>query len=274
MPRTLLLLLLMSLSTPALAQQESWKAPFPAHKIAGNLNYVGTEDLACFLITTPEGHILINSGLADSALTIRESVNELGYTLGDIKILLTTQAHFDHVAALGEIQKLTRAEMFATEQDAAVLEDGGKSDPFLQEQYRFTPLEVDRRLKDGDTIRLGGTELVVHLTPGHTKGSASYSMSVTEEGKKYSVVIANMGTVVMPLVGNSYYPRIAEDFAESFRVQKALAPDIWVAAHASQYDMREKYERGSFVDPEGYKRAVDRLEKLYLEQLAQERQEP
>lgn len=264
-------LILVSMS--AFAQQEGWKRPFPAHKIAGNLHYVGTEDLACFLIATPEGHILINTGLADSVALIRASVQKLGYTLEDIRILLTQQAHYDHVAALGEIQKLTGAKMHATEEDAPVLEDGGRSDPFLGEQYRFAPVKVDRKLKDGDTVRLGGAELRVHLTPGHTKGSVSYSMAVVEDGKKYSVLIANMGTVVMPLVGNSAYPRIAEDFARAFRVQKALSADIWVAAHASHYGMQEKYKAGSFVDPEGYRRAVERFEKLYLQRLAQERQQ-
>ncbi|MGH9160462.1 MAG: subclass B3 metallo-beta-lactamase [Vicinamibacteraceae bacterium] len=266
-------LFLMALTMLLPAQQESWKAPFPAHKIAGNLHYVGTEDLACFLITTPEGHILINTGLADSTETIRDSVEKLGHRLEDVEILLTMQAHFDHVAAMAEIQELAGARVFATEADAPALDDGGQSDPFLPEEYRFTPVKVDRRLRDGDTIRLGGTELEVHLTPGHSKGSVTYSMNMVENGKKSNVAIANMGTVVMPLVDNKYYPEIAEDFAQSFRKQRTLAPDIWVAAHASHYEMREKHEAGSFVDPDGYKQAIDRFEKLYLAKLAEEREQ-
>jgi metallo-beta-lactamase class B len=259
------------LSTLALAQQDSWKRPFPAHKIAGNLYYVGTEDLACFLITDPDGHILINTGLADSVPLIRDSVQKLGFKFEDIRILLTMQAHFDHVAGFAEIQKLTGAKVFATEQDAPVLEDGGKSDPILGEQYRFAPVKVDRKLKNGDSIRLGSTELRVHLTPGHTKGSVTYSMNLAHNGAKYSVLIANMGSVVMPLVGNAKYPQIAEDFANSFRVQKALKPEIWVAAHASHYGMHDKYKSGSFVDPSGYRQAIERFEKLYLERLERER---
>jgi metallo-beta-lactamase class B len=141
----------------------------------------------------------------------------------------------------------------------------------LGEQYRFAPVKVDRKLKNGDSIRLGGTELRVHLTPGHTKGSVSYSMNVVDNGAKYSVLIANMGSVVMPLAGNAKYPQIAEDFANSFRVQRALKPDIWVAAHASHYDMQRKHKAGSFVDSEGYRQAVERFEKLYLERLERER---
>jgi metallo-beta-lactamase class B len=264
------LLFLALLATLAPAQRENWKNPFPPHTIAGNLHYVGTEDLACFLITTPGGHILINTGLEDSTPLLRAGIEKLGFKLEDIKILLTMQAHFDHVAAFAEIQKLTGARMYATEQDAPVLEDGGKSDPFLDERYGFKPLQVHRRLKDGETIRLGGTELVVHLMPGHTKGSASYSMTVIERGKILKVLIANMSSVVMPLVGNSKYPQIVEDFERSFKAQKALSPDIWVAAHASHYDMDKKYKAGSFVDPEGYRAAVEEFEKRFRTQLAGE----
>jgi metallo-beta-lactamase class B len=255
------------------AQRPEWTRPFPGHKIAGNLYYVGTEDLACFLITTLEGNILINTGLADSVPLMRASAQKLGLKLEDTRILLTMQAHFDHVAAMREVQKLSGARVMATEGDAPVLEDGGKSDPFLTgERVRFAPVKVDRRLKDGETIRLGGTELVVHLTPGHTRGSVSYSMNVTQGGRKYNVLIANMGSVVMPLVGNAKYPEIVTDLAASFRKQKAMKPDIWAAAHASHYGMQAKLKAGSFVDPKGYQKAIDHYEKLYLERLAKERQ--
>jgi metallo-beta-lactamase class B len=264
-----LTLALLALAAPA-QQNQSWRNPFPAHKIVGNLYYVGTQDLACFLITTPEGHILINSGLADSTPLIRASIQKLGHKIEDVKILLTMQAHFDHVAALGEIQKISGARMYATEGDAPVLEDGGKSDLIIGLRNRFAPIKVDRRLKDGDTVRLGGAELRVHVTPGHTKGSAGYSMRVAEGGKNYNVVIVNLNSVVMPLVRNTWYPQIAEDFRRSFRAQKALSPDIWVAAHAAQYGMESKYKAGSFVDPEGYKRAVEQYEKVFEDRLARE----
>lgn len=252
-------------------QNESWRRPFPAHKIAGNLYYVGTEDLACFLITTPQGHILINTGLADSTPLIRDSFRKLGFRLEDVKILLTMQAHFDHVAAMSEVKRLTGAQFFATEADAPSLEDGGKSDPSFGAGSRFAAVKVDRRLKDGDAVDLGGTRLTVMTTPGHSKGSVSYLMTVMDGGRERSVAIANMGTVVMPLTGNPKYPNIAEDFARSFEKQKRLSPDIWVAGHASQYGMQEKYKAGSFVDPQGYKEAIERYEKSFREQLAKAR---
>jgi metallo-beta-lactamase class B len=255
----------------AMAQENpGWRRPFSSHKIAGNLHYVGTEDLACFLFTTPAGHILVNTGLVDSTPLIRESISKLGFKIEDIRILLTTQAHFDHVAAMKEIQQISGAKVYATEADAPVLEDGGKSDPFLGAAFYFEPVKVDRRLKDGDVVALGGTELEVILTPGHTKGSVCYSTTIEDAGQKRNVLIANMGSVVMPLVGNSKYPNIAQDLAGSFEKQRKLTPDIWVAAHASQYGMAEKLKTGTFVDPKGYKDAVERYARMFHDQLKKE----
>jgi metallo-beta-lactamase class B len=252
----------------AFAQQnESWKRPFPAHRIAGNVYYVGTEDLACFLITTEQGHILINTGLEDSAPQMRKSVENLGFRFEDIRILLTMQAHFDHVGAMAEIQKLTGAQVFASEGDAPALEDGGKSDPHFGNGARFRPMKVHRRLKQADVVRLGSTELNVISTPGHSKGSVSYTMKVSDGGKIRSLAIVNMLTVVMPLSGNPKYPDIVRDFRLSFTRQKQLKPDIWVAAHASQYRMQEKFKTGSFVDPDGYTRAVLDHERRFSDQL-------
>src|SRR5262245_13936986 len=180
------LCLILFTSVACFAQREDWTRPYPAHKITGNLHYVGTEDLACFLIATPEGHILINTGLVDSVPLIRSSMHSLGFKLEDVRILLTMQAHFDHVAGMAEIQKLTKARMYAMEGDAAALEDGGKSDPALKNN-QFAPIKVDRRIKNSDTVRLGGTELRVISTPGHTRGSVSYSMNISEDGRTYRV---------------------------------------------------------------------------------------
>ena len=264
-------LLLMATVGLALCAQDraSWTRPYPAHQIAGNLYYVGTEDLACFLITGDQGHILINTGLEDSTPLIRKSITDLGFRLEDVKILLTMQAHFDHVAAMAEVQKLTGAKVFATEGDAPAMADGGKSDPAFGEGARFPAIRVDRRLKHGDTIRLGATELKVVSTPGHSRGSVSYTTTVDDGGTKRSVAIANMGTVVMPLVGNPKYPDIAEDYRKTFDRQRELSPDIWVAGHASQYGMDEKRRKGTFVDPAGYKKAVADHERRFGQQLAE-----
>lgn len=267
--RLITLALLLATCLPA-QHDPSWSRPFPAHRIADNLFYVGTEDLACFLVTTPAGHILINTGLADSTPLISASIAKVGYRLEDVKILLTMQAHFDHVAAMAEVQRITRANVFASEADAPILEDGGKSDPWFGKtpDERFAPVKVDRRLQDGDPIRLGNVELTFLSTPGHSKGSATYVMKSADRGRPVTIAIANMETVVMPLKGNPKYPGIASDFAASFKKQKSLAPDIWVAAHSSQYRMKDKVKAGSFVDPQGYKDAVAQLERVFLAKLA------
>ena len=271
--------LILAATPPLAAQPEGWTRPFPAHRVIGNLYAVGTYDLGVFLITSQDGHILINTGLEDSTSLIRGNIESLGFRLEDVKILLTMQAHWDHTAALAEIKQITGAQMWATAGDAPVLEDGGFSDPHFGGRASFKPVSVDKIIAEGDVVELGETRLTVLETPGHTAGSSSYTMRVREDGRDYNVAIANMGTINAGkrLVVNPTYPDVAEDFAETFRKQKALEIDVWVAAHGSQYGLQRKYEEGqdyrpeNFVDPEGFLAAVERLEKLYLEQIAAER---
>ena len=261
------------------AQPEGWSRPFPGHRVIGNLYAVGTYDLGVFLITSDEGHILVNTALEDSVPLIRRNIESVGFRFEDIKILLQMQAHWDHTAALAEIKQITGAQMWATEDDAPVLEDGGFSDPHFGGRVSFKPVKVDKIINDGEVIELGTTKLTVIDTPGHTAGSSSYSMSVRESGREYSVVIANMGTINQgkKLVVDPTYPGVAEDFAKTFERQKAMQVDVWVAAHGSQYGLHSKYRPGqayspdTFVDPEGFLAAVERLENLYLKQLEAER---
>ena len=265
--------------SPATAQPEGWTTPFPGHRVIGNLYAVGTYDLASFLITSADGHILINTGLEDSTSLIRENIESLGFRLEDVRILLTTQAHWDHTAALAEIKEIADAEMWATAGDAPVLEDGGFSDPHFGGRESFAPVKVDRILMDAEVIEVGESRLTVLETPGHTVGSSSYTMTVREAGRDYAVVIANMGSINAGkrLVVEPTYPGVAEDFAETFRRQKLLPVDVWVASHGSQYGLHEKYKAGqpydpdTFVDSAGFLAEVERLERVYLEQVAAER---
>jgi metallo-beta-lactamase class B len=251
------------------AQQPSWTQPYPAHTIAGNVHYIGTADLACFLIVTPAGHILVNTGLADSTKLMQASAEKLGYSLRDVKLLLTMQAHYDHVAAFAEIQKLSGAKVYATAKDAPILESGGASDPYAGARNPFTPVKVDRVLRDGETFEFGGTSVRVIYTPGHTPGSVSYE--VTTAGKP-TVHLINMQTVVMPLVGNKLEPGIVESYRKGFAAQKKLKPVIWAAAHGSQYGMMAKHKAGSFADPEGYAKAIANYEAAFEAELAKTRQ--
>ena len=261
------------------AQNPAWTQRFPGHRVVGNLYAVGTYDLAVFLITSEDGHILINTGLEDSTPLIRENIESLGFQLEDVQILLQMQSHWDHTAALAEIKQLTGAAMWATEADAPVLEDGGFSDPHFGGRESFAPVTVDKIIADGEVIELGDIRLTVMDTPGHTAGSSSYLMRVREDGRDYSVAIANMGTINpgKKLIVEPTYPGVSDDFASTFRNQKALTVDVWVAAHGSQYGLHDKYEAGqayspeTFVDPTGFVAAVERLEQAYLAQLADER---
>ena len=261
------------------AQRENWSRPFEGFQIIGNLYGVGSFDLSVFLITTDEGHILINTGLQDSTQMIRDNIESLGFRLEDVKILLTQQAHWDHTAALAEIKQLTGAEIWATVGDARVLEDGGFSDPHFGGRESFPPVDVDKIIRDGEVIELGALHLTVHHHPGHTEGSSSYSMIVNEnEGRDYNVLIANMGTINggKRLTVDPTYEGVAEDFLNTYRKQKEMDVDIWVAAHNSQYNMHEKYRTGqpynpeTFVDPSGFIRAIEELEQRYKEYVAEE----
>ena len=247
----------------------------------GNLYHVGTYDLASFLIATPEGHFLINTGVYDSVPMIRANVEALGYEFEDIEILLTTQAHWDHVAGLAEIKRLTGARMLAHEGDAASLEDGGNSDFRFPggRQPVFEPIIVDRRLQHGDAIELGGTVLTLHHHPGHTKGASSFTFRAQEDGRSYSVLVVNMGSINsgVKLLNMPAYPEIANDYAATFAAQKELSADVWVSSHARHFDLHEKFRPGEaydpdrFVDPDGYRAKIAMYEQRYFDQLAQER---
>ena len=213
----------------------NWSAKTPSFKVAGNVYYVGTQDLASYLIATPEGHILIDSGLEQNAEAIVEGIRTQGFDIKDVRMLLTTQAHFDHVAAHAKLKALSGARLLATDGDAPLLAGGGKGDYLFGPNELFPPVAVDGRLADGQQIRLGGAVLTVRSTPGHTQGTATYTMTVREDGRDRLVVFTG-STSVNPgakLVNNTIYPTIAADYARSFSVLESLKPDVFLAAHVS-----------------------------------------
>ena len=253
-----------------------WSQPYKPFRIVGNLYYVGTYDLACYLIVTSAGNILINTGLAASAPIIKENIEILGFKFTDTKILLTTQAHYDHVAAMGAIQKLTGASMMADDGDAAVLTDGGSSDYELGKYgVSFQPVHVDKRLKNGDTIRLGSMRMVILHHPGHTKGSCSYVFDVTDEYKTHKVLIANMPTIITSKKFSDIpaYPDIAKDYAYTLDAMKNLSFNLWLSSHASQFGLHAKHKPGDAYDPEafadrsGYDKELNDLRAQYLKKI-------
>jgi len=278
----LLLAGLVALAAPVSAQNNpEWTRPFPPFRIIGNLYWVGSYDLSTYLITTPAGNILINTGVGDTANQIKASVEQLGFKLSDTKILTATHGHWDHVAGLAQLKKMTGARLIVSEPDKELFESGGRADFRFGDDpgSRFDPVKVDATFKDNDTISLGGTVLTAHHHPGHTKGATSFTLDVPENGKTYRVVIANMGSINpgVTVSGMPKYPGIGDDYARTFKAQKDMPIDIWLASHASQFKLHEKYKPGDpynpdrFVDPKGFKAAVEALEKTYREQLAKER---
>jgi metallo-beta-lactamase class B len=255
-----------------------WSKPYQPFRIAGNLYYVGTYDLACYLITTPQGNILINTGLADSEKQIKQNIKTLGFKFTDTKILLNTQAHYDHMGAMASIKKKTGAQLMMNEKDAPVAKDGGSSDYALGgKEPNFKPVVPDRLLHDGDTITLGNMQLVMLHHPGHTKGSCSFLFTVKDEQQSYKVLIANMPSIVTDSAFNKIntYPEIAADYAYTFKAMKNISFDIWLSSHASQFDMHDKHKPGDaynpavFKDQAGYDAALSELQKKYEAKMKQ-----
>jgi metallo-beta-lactamase class B len=265
----------------AAAQNEEWTRPFPPFKIIGNVYWVGSYDLSTYLIVTPQGNILINTGVGDTAQKIKASVEQLGFKLSDTKIITATHGHYDHVAGIADLKKMTGAKVIISERDKELLETGGKADFRFGDSpdARFEPVRVDQTFKDGEKISLGGTELTAHLHPGHTKGATSFTFNVQENGKTYRVIIANMPSINpgVTVTGMPKYPEIGKDYANTFLSLKDMKIDVWLASHASQFKLHDKYKPGDtynpdrFVDSAGYLASVQQLEKTYLAQLEKER---
>jgi metallo-beta-lactamase class B len=278
--RLLMLVVIFAESLYSQANPE-WTQPFPPFRIAGNLYYVGSKGLASFLIATPEGNILINSDLEPNVPMLSASIEKLGFHFKDTRILLISHAHWDHDAGSAMIKQLTGAKYMVMDSDVSVVESGGKTDF----QYGGTadslypPAKVDRILHDGDQVELGGTVLVAHLTPGHTKGCTTWTMKVSDRGNTYNVVIVGSPNVNpgYKLVRNAAYPQIADDYERMWRVLKSLPCDIFLGAHGGYFGLEAKYpllkagNANPFVDPDGYKKFVAQKERDFQTELARQK---
>jgi metallo-beta-lactamase class B len=278
--RRFALLLACAFAARAESYTAKWAQPQEPYRIAGNIYYVGSNDLGCFLIATPQGHILINTGYERMAPLLRANVKKLGFRFTDIRYLLTGQAHDDHVAGFAAAREASGAKVLAMQGDDDIIEHGGRGDFRFDGEIGWRGCPVDRVLHDGDTVSLGGTTLFAHLTPGHTKGCTTWSTPVTENGRALNVVIVG-GVSVNPgvkLIGNPRYPAIADDYARTFRTLRALPCDVFLGAHGGYYSMRDKFARmkagaaeNPFIDPEGYRRFVDESQANFERLLAKEK---
>ena len=283
--RLLIFVFVFAFAGSALAQETpDWTNPFPPYRIIGNIYYVGSQGLASYLITTPQGNILINSNLEKSVPMIRESIEKLGFRFSDTKILLISHAHWDHCAGSAAIKELTGAKYMVMDADVPAIEDGGKLNFGRDTKFsdsgtsQYQPAKVDRVLHDGDQVKLADTVLTAHLTPGHTKGTTTWTMKVADGGKTYNVVIVGSPNVNpgYKLVNNALYPQIASDYERMFRVLKSLPCDVFLGAHGNYYGMEAKYARmkagepNPFIDPEGYKNYVAEREQTFRAELAKQ----
>jgi metallo-beta-lactamase class B len=264
--------------------QDDYTVPFPAFRIVDNLYYVGSKESAVYLVTTSQGHILINSNVEAGVPLIRTSVESLGFKFSDIKILLISHAHWDHNGGAATIKKLTGAKYMVMEGDVPVVESGGKSDFHYgtDPDALYPPTTVDRVLRDGDEVKLGSAVLTARLTPGHTRGCTTWTMKVKDGSKTRNVVIIGSPNVNpgYKLVNNDVYPKMAQDFERTFTVLKSLPVDYFLGAHGSYFDMEKKYARVNtgattnvFIDPEGYKNFVADREQAFRHELAKQKSE-
>jgi metallo-beta-lactamase class B len=264
--------------------QDDYTVPFPAFRIVDNLYYVGSKESAVYLVTTSEGHILINSNVEAGVPLIQKSVESLGFKFSDIKILLISHAHWDHNGGAATIKKLTGAKYMVMEGDVPVVESGGKSDFHYgtDPDALYPPTTVDRVLRDGDEVKLGSAVLTARLTPGHTRGCTTWTMKVKDGSKTRNVVIIGSPNVNpgYKLVNNDVYPKMAQDFERTFTVLKSLPVDYFLGAHGSYFDMEKKYARVNtgattnvFIDPEGYKNFVADREQAFRHELAKQKSE-
>jgi metallo-beta-lactamase class B len=262
------LLIFLAASVAFGAENPDWTTPIAPFRIADGLYYVGSKDLASYLVVTPKGDILINSSLESSPALIKKSVEQLGFHFSDIKILLISHCHGDHDAGSAEVKRLTGAKYMVMDSDVPVVESGGAKD-FAYPRDRYPVTKVDRVLHDGDEVELGGVVLVAHKTPGHTRGNTTWTMRAKLNGKLENVVIVgswyvNPGFRLVDKPGKpASYPGIADDYKHTFVVLKGLPCDIFLGAHGSYFDMLEKLEKAKagagqsvWIDPDGYKKEL------------------
>lgn len=262
---------------PRTDDQRAWNQPADPFRIIGPIHYVGTIDLASYLITTPAGHILMDSGLESSATQLQSSIQKLGLRVDDVRILLNTQAHFDHAAGLATLKKLSGARMLASAADAVLLESGGRNDPAFGDALTFTPVKVDGIVSDGQRVTLGEVTLIAHMTPGHSKGTTTWTMAVADGGREFAVVFAGSTSVPSPdmsLTNNPRYPTLVADYKRTFALLKTLKPDVFLTQHAGVFGLHDKARRlragetpNPFIDPDGYSRWLTESERSFLERL-------
>lgn len=272
--------ILVMFATPALAQSDPvsrpGNKPVPPFRVIGNIYYVGASDVTSFLITTPQGLILLDGGFAETAPMIRKNIEQLGFKVSDVHILLNSHAHLDHAGGLAALKEMNGAKMVASAGDKPLLESGGHNDPQFGDRLLFPPIQVDQVIGDGETIQLGDVVLHAVLTPGHTLGCTTWTMQVKDGAKTYDVVFVCSTTAPDPyrLVNNKAYPQIVTDYVHTFARLGTLPCDVFLASHGSFFHLADKMDQiatqsnpNPFIDPKGYQRFLADSEKAFRQKL-------
>jgi metallo-beta-lactamase class B len=258
-------------------EMRSWNRPFQPFRVAGNIYYVGTNRMAIFLLATRAGLILLDTGFESKVPELRRNVEALGFRFADIKLVLASHAHIDHVQGHAVIRSMTHARTVASAPDAPVIETGGKGDWAYGTRYRWVPCPVDQIVADGQSVSLGGVTLVAHLTPGHSKGATTWTTTVEEDGQRLAVVFFPSGNVPpgARLVDNPDFPDLTAAFMGSFATWRSLPCDLFLGAHGEFFDLERKWKRlragarpNPFIDPAGYRKAIDDAETNFRNALA------
>jgi metallo-beta-lactamase class B len=278
MRRASVVLVVTALAFPGYAQISSdeerrWNAAVEPFRIVGNLYYVGATEVASYLVATPKGHIVIDSGFEETAPMVLSNIAKLGFSVQDVRFLLSSHAHYDHVGGMAILKAETRAAVVVSEADAALMASGGADDPQFGGRFPFTPVKAERILRDAERISLGGTVLTARITPGHTPGCTTWTMTLREKSKPYHVVIVCSASVPpqYKLTRNARYPNALQDYRRTFVTLKSLPCDIPLGSHPSFFNLMSKRERPSaFIDPEGYKAYVTRAEAAFEAKAKQE----
>ena len=260
-------------ATALAANPSSWTEPVAPFKVVGNIHYVGTAELASFLITTPSGHILLDAPLEENVPHLLRSIETLGFKPSDIRVLINSHAHFDHLGAMKRIKEITGAKLAMSPADAELAARGGTADFAFGDDYAYPAVKADRILADGDVVSLGGTSLTAILTPGHTRGGTTWLTDVVEDGRKLRVIFVNSMTAPgYDLVGNDAYPEIVDDYRSSFDRLARLEADVLLGPHASFFGLRRKLaytgEGNPFIDPGELAAFLQRIRALFERQLA------
>jgi len=255
-----------------------WMLPFEPRKIIGNVYYVGSNLISSFLIVTPAGNIVLDTGPIEMLPQVTANLEKLGFKPGGVKLLLNSHAHFDHCGGFAEFRRRTGAEVVASKLDGELMARGGKGDFFWGDELAYTPVKPDRTVADGERVELGGVSLTAHSTPGHTKGCTSWSMRVNEDGKDYDVLfLCGLTTSLYKLTNNEQYPDIVEDERGTLQKLRGMHADVMLASHGFYFDLAGKAARqkpgapNPFVDPAELGRHVAEMEKDF-EQALQEQE--